>query len=296
MASNLYQRYFWLINVIYRSRRITLKDINDKWLNCSFSNGLTIPRKTFNNHRNTIEEIFDINIECDRATNEYYIDNADEIKADMFRSWLLNGFAVSHALNESKEIKNRILFEKIPSGENHLISILEAMKSGKKLLISYQRFDDDDSYETEIEPYCLKVFKQRWYLVGKTDKIKIYALDRIEYLQELPTTFTLPQDFDAEAYFADCFGIIKDESIKPETVCLRFEIKQAQYIRSLPLHCTQKEISQTDQTVDFEFYLRPTYDFVQEIQKYGEFVEVMKPDWFRKEIKSKIKKMSNTYK
>ncbi len=72
MASNLYQRYFWLINVIYRNKRITLKDINDKWLNCSFSNGVTIPRKTFNNHRNTIEEIFDINIECDRATNEYY--------------------------------------------------------------------------------------------------------------------------------------------------------------------------------------------------------------------------------
>lgn len=296
MASNLYQRYFWLINVIYRYKRITLKDINDKWLSCSFSNGATIPRKTFNNHRNTIEEIFDINIECDRTTNEYYIDNADEIKADLFRSWLLNGFAVSHALNESKEIKNRILFEKIPSGENYLTSILEAMKDGKKLLISYQRFDDDDSYEVDIEPYALKVFKQRWYLVGKTDKIKIYALDRIEYLEELPTTFSLPQDFDAEAYFADCFGIIKDESIKSETVCLRFEIKQAQYIRSLPLHGTQKEISQTDQTVDFEFYLRPTYDFVQEILKYGEFVEVMKPDWFRKEIKSKIKKMSNTYK
>lgn len=296
MASNLYQRYFWLINVIYRNKRITLKDINDKWLNCSFSNGVTIPRKTFNNHRNTIEEIFDINIECDRATNEYYIDNADDIKADMFRSWLLNGFAVSHALNDSKEIKNRILFEKIPSGENYLTSIMEAMKNGKKLLISYQRFDDDDSYETEIEPYCLKVFKQRWYLVGKTDKIKIYALDRIEYLQELPTTFTLPQDFDAENYFSDCYGIIKDESIKPETVCLRFEIKQAQFIRSLPLHSTQKEISQTDKKVDFEFYLRPTYDFVQEILKYGEFVEVMKPDWFRKEIKSKIKKMSNTYK
>ena len=296
MASNLYQRYFWLINVIYRNKRITLKDINDKWLNCSFSNGVTIPRKTFNNHRNTIEEIFDINIECDRATNEYYIDNADEIKADLFRSWLLNGFAVSHALNESKEIKNRILFEKIPSGENYLTSIIEAMKNGKKLLISYQRFDDDDSYEVDIEPYALKVFKQRWYLVGKTDKIKIYALDRIEYLQELPTTFTLPQDFDAEAYFADCYGIIKDESIKPETVCLRFEIKQAQYIRSLPLHSTQKEISQTDQTVDFEFYLRPTYDFVQEILKYGEFVEVMKPEWLREEIGKKIGNLREIYK
>ena len=296
MASNLYQRYFWLINVIYRNKRITLKDINDKWLNCSLSNGTTIPRKTFNNHRNTIEEIFDINIECDRTTNEYYIDNSDDIQGDMFRSWLLSGFAINQTLSESKAVRNRILFEKIPSGENYLIPIIEAMKSNKMIRMSYQRFDDDDSYEVDIEPYALKVFKQRWYLVGKTDKIKIYALDRIEYLHELPTTFTLPRDFDAETYFTDCYGIINNESIKPETVCLRFEIKQTQYIRSLPLHSTQKETNRTDKTVDFEFYLRPTYDFVQEILKYGEFVVVVKPEWLREEIRKKIERMREVYK
>jgi len=296
MASNLYQRYFWLINVIYRSRRITLKDINDKWLNCSFSNGVTIPRKTFNNHRNTIEEIFDINIECDRTTSEYYIANAEDIQNDMFRSWLLNGFAISHTLNESKAIRNRILFENIPSGENHLTSIIDIMKRNKMIRLSYKSFWDDDSYEVDIEPYCLKVFKQRWYLVGKTDKIKVYALDRIEYLTELPNDFSLPKDFDAEIYFVDCYGIINDNNIKPEKVCLRFEVNQANYIRSLPLHKTQKEINNTDKTVDFEYFLKPTYDFVQEILKYGEFVEVIRPQWLRTEIKDKTNKMSNLYK
>lgn len=295
MSSNLYQQYFWLINVIYLNKRITLKDINEKWLSCHFSNGVVIPRKTFNNQLNIIEEIFNINIECDRSTNEYYIDDIAEFQKDVLHSWLLRSFAISYTLNESKMIKNRILFEIIPSGEHYLLQILEAMKNNKKLLMSYQRFDDDDSYEVEIEPYCLKVFKQRWYLVGKTDKIKIYALDRIEYLHELPIPFTLPQNFDAEIYFADCFGIIKDDTIKPETVCLRFETYQAHYIRLLPLHCTQKEMNRTDKSVDFEFYLRPTYDFIQEILRYCEFVEVIKPQWLRMEIKGKIARMNGIY-
>lgn len=296
MSTNLYQRYSWLINTIYRNRQITLNEINQKWLNSSLSNGIPIPRKTFNNHRNTIEEIFDINIECNRSTNQYYISNEDDIKQDLFRSWLINGFAISNTINESKSLKNRIIYEYIPSGENYLSAIVDAMKGNNMIRMCYQSFWNDDSYEVDIEPYCLKVFKQRWYLVAKTDKIRIYALDRIEYLDVLNSTFILPQDFDAELYFADCYGIIDDENIKPENVCLRFEINQAKYIRSLPLHKTQREIFNTDKTVDFEFHLKPTYDFIQEILKYGEFVEVIKPEWLRVEFLQKINKMIIQYK
>jgi hypothetical protein len=296
MSTNLYQRYFWLINTIYRSKQITLNEINQKWLTSSLSNGITIPRKTFNNHRNTIEEIFDINIECNRSTNQYYISNEDDIKQDVFRSWLINGFAISNTINESKSLKNRIIFENIPSGENYLSPIVDAMKSNKMIRMSYQSFWNDDSYEVDIEPYCLKVFKQRWYLVGKTDKIKIYALDRIEYLIELKNEFILPTDFDGEMYFVECYGIINDDTIKSEKVQLRFEINQANYIRSLPLHSSQKETKLTNTTVDFEYFLKPTYDFVQEILKYGEFVEVIKPLWFRDKFKCKIETMNFNYK
>ena len=296
MSTNLYQRYFWLINTIYRSKQITLNEINQKWLESSLSNGTIIPRKTFNNHRNTIEEIFDINIECNRSTNQYYISNVDDIKQDIFRSWLINGFAISNTINESKSLKNRIIFENIPFGVNYLSPIVDAMKSNKMIRFSYQSFWDDDSYEVDIEPYCLKVFKQRWYLVGKTDKIKVYALDRIEYLAELTKEFILPKDFDGEMYFAECYGIINDNSIKSEKVQLRFEINQANYIRSLPLHRSQKETKLTETTVDFEYFLKPTYDFVQEVLKYGEFVEVIFPEWLRVEFIQKIEKMTIQYK
>ena len=117
-----------------------------------------------------LEEIFDINIITTEPPTDITLSNTDdELRRICFGQWLLNGFAVS-LLNKSKEIKNRILFEKIPFGRKHLTSIMETMKNGKKLLISYQRFDDDDSYGQEIEPYCLKVFKQRCYLVTKTDQ------------------------------------------------------------------------------------------------------------------------------
>lgn len=295
MSSNIQKRYFWLINIIYRYKQITLKEINQQWLSSSLSNGLPIPRKTFNNHRNAIEELFEINIDCDKVTNRYSISNLSDIEQNALSFWLLNGFAISNTINESKSLKERIIFENIPSCENHLISIIDIMKRNKMIRLSYQSFWDEDSYEVEIEPYCLKVFKQRWYLLAKTDKIKIFALDRIEYLTELPNEFILPADFDAEIYFADCYGIINNNSIKPEKICLRFEINQANYIRSLPLHKTQKELKNTDNTVEFEYFLKPTYDFLQEILKYGEFVEVVKPEWLRNEFKQKIEKMANRY-
>jgi predicted DNA-binding transcriptional regulator YafY len=295
MSANLYQRLFWLINTIYSNRLITLSEINQKWLRSSLYNGLPLARKTFNNHKIKIEEIFDINIECNRSTNQYFISNEENIQQDVFRNWLLNGFAVSNTISESKNLKNRILFEHIPSGENHLTDIIEAMKSNKMIRLSYHSYWDDDSYVFDIEPYCLKIFKQRWYVVGKTNTIKIYALDRIANLIILQSEFTLPLDFDPEFYFAECYGIINDSHIKPVTICLRFEIKQAQFIRSLPLHKTQKETNRNNHTVDFEFYLKPTYDFVQEILKHGEFVEVIKPQWLRDEFKDKIRKMKDKY-
>ena len=115
-------------------------------------------------------------------------------------------------------------------------------------------------------------------------------------IPELTNEFILPKDFDGEMYFADCYGIINDNTIKSEKVQLRFEINQANYIRSLPLHRSQKETKLTNTTVDFEYFLKPTYDFMQEVLKYGEFVEVLNPEWLRNEFEQKIEKMTNQYK
>ncbi len=296
MATNLFNRYIWLVDTIHRSGRITFEELNTKWLRNSMSEGKQIPLRTFHNHRAAIEEMFEINIVCDKSKYEYYIDNDEDIEKGGVRSWLLNTFAVNNLINESHKLKHRILFEEIPSGQQYLTPIIEAMRDGLKLEMSYQSYWKDESTVYEIEPYFVKVFKQRWYMIAKSDKLRIYALDRIKNLTVSRNTYKMPEDFDPEAYFYNCYGIIQDETILPQTVKLKFNSQQAKYVRALPLHHSQKEIeTKTDFSI-FTYFVSPTFDFRQEILLHGGDVEVLAPESFRQELKQLTREMIKAYK
>ena len=150
MAKDLFSRYIWLVDTIYRADGITFEEINEKWLRNSMSDGLDLPLKTFHNHRKAIEEIFDISIVCDRRNGyRYYVENAEDMKKGGVRTWLLNTFAVNNLINESHHLKRRILFEQIPSGQKHLTTIIEAMRDSRALEMTYKSFWRQDSYTTE---------------------------------------------------------------------------------------------------------------------------------------------------
>lgn len=294
MAINLFNRYIWLVDTIYRAGHITLEDINQKWIQSAISDGNAIPKRTFHNHRTSIEEMFYINIECKPGTYEYYIDNAEDLESGGMRRWLLNSFAVNNMINESHKLKQRIIFEEIPSGQQYLTTIIVAMRDSVKVNITYQSYWSDAA-TFEIEPYFVKVFKQRWYMIGKSDKIRIYALDRIHNLNVTGHLYKMPESFDPETYFQDCYGIIQGEDIKTEKVQLRFDSSQANYIRSLPLHHSQQEVETTDELAIFEYYIKPTFDFIQEILLHGDTVEVVSPESLRDEIKLTIMRMNELY-
>ena len=294
MASNLFNRYIWLVDIIYRSGKITLEDINCKWVKHPMSDGNPIPKRTFHNHRIAIEEMFDINIGCNLSTYEYYIDNADDMARGGVRSWLLNTFAVNNLINESHKLKHRIQFENIPSGHQYLTPIIEAMRDSVKVDITYQSYWSDAA-TFEIEPYFIKVFKQRWYVIGKSDKIRIYALDRIQNLNVTGDSYKMPESFDPEIHFQDCYGIIQGGDIKTEKVQLRFDSSQANYIRSLPLHNSQQEVETTDEFAIFEYSIKPTFDFIQEILLHRDMVEVLSPESLRSEIKQIVGRMNEMY-
>ena len=238
MAKDTFTRYIWLVDTIYRADGITFEEINEKWLRSSMSDGQDIPLKTFHNHRNAIEEIFDISIVCDRRNGyRYYVENADDMKKGGVRTWLLNTFAVNNLINESHRLKRRILFERIPSGQKHLTTIIEAMRDGHTLEMTYRSFWRQDSYTAEVEPYFVKIFRQRWYMVARNtakDALRIYALDRVQEMRETDNSFTYPKDFDPEEYFCDCFGIIHDDNCPPEIVELKVFGTQREYFRTLP--------------------------------------------------------------
>ena len=165
--------------------------------------------------------------------------------------------------------------------------------------MTYQSFSRYEANTFEVEPLCLKAFKQRWYLVARSpyyDKVMIYALDRVHWMGLTEKGFRYPKDFVPEAFFEDCFGIIADKNVKPETVKFKVSAGQANYLRTLTLHQTQREIEHTDEYSIFTVRLRPTFDFRQEILSQGSDIEVLEPKWFRDEVAEISKHMWNKYK
>lgn len=298
MTKDLFDKYIWLVDTIYRARKITFEEINERWLRSRLSEGEDIPLRTFHNWRIAIEQVFDININCNRKGGYYYyIENADDMQKGGVRNWLLNTFAVNNLINESHHLKRRILFEEIPSGRKYLTSVIEAMRDGLEIELYYQSYWYEEPSTYTLQPYCIKVFKQRWYVIGfckERNNIRTFSLDRIQQLTTLDAKFVYPKDFDPEAYFADYFGIMI-ENKKLETIRIKVYGMHVQYIRALPLHHSQCEIETTEDYSIFEYRMKPTLDFRQELLSRGADVEVLAPLTFREEMIQSVDKMSSLY-
>lgn len=301
-GQSLISKYVWVIDTIYRRRKISFKELNERWIHdTDISRGLDIPKRTFDNWRCAIWDLFQINIANEkRGEYRYYIENEDDINDGELRSWLYNTLCVSNAVASSQSVKDRILLEYVPSGQLYLQTIIEAMKENRVLNMTYHSFWKDEEKIYDVHPYCVKLFHQRWYMVAQgtyhDGEPRIYALDRIQELTVKDETFEMPKDWDAKEYFDGCFGIITDQQVEKQIIRIKASAGQANYIRSLKIHESQEEVERNEEYSIFSFFLRPQFDFQQELLKNGEEIEVLEPLWFRNEIGEKIKRMWDKYK
>ena len=299
MGKELFSRYVWLLETIHRAGKITFEEINARWLRSELSGGEALSLRTFHHHRDAIEELFDINIECiKRGGYCYYIEDTEELEKGCVRKWLLNSFAVDNLIVESRKLKSRILLEEVPSGKRYLIPLIEAMRDGMIVEVDYQSFRQQVPANFEIEPYCLKLFRQRWYVVARSphyNRVMIYALDRILDLEVSEKTFCYPKEFNPQSYFDACFGIVADDDIGIETVQLKVYAPQDKYFHALPLHHSQRTVEVTEEYTVYEYRIRPTYDFVQELLSYGADVEVLQPSLLRSRLGDIAREMIALY-
>lgn len=298
MAQNLFLRYVWLVSLLYRYKRMTLREINERWLHTDYSGGVPIPRRTFHCHREKIQELFDINIECDRRTSEYYIEDCQTLANDKIRSWLLETFSVNNLAAEQQHLHDRILLEKIPSGEIYLTSVIEAMRDSRIIKFTYKSFTDAVPHDVYLQPYFVKVFRQRWYVIGYTSAyngIRTYSIDRFENIEVTKESFEYPSDFIPEEYFDGCFGIMYS-NLPCESVVLKVSSVQAGYFKTLPLHETQKTVSDTETHTVFKYEMKITNDLIKEILSYGADVEVISPQSLRSKIEKHLSAALQKYK
>lgn len=300
MAANKFGRYVWLVDLIRCHPYITFKEISEKWENCGLGDGKPLPWKTFMNHKDAVQTIFDIIISCDAKRGYgYYIEDADLLEGDSFRSWLIDSYATLNQLQADKKLEKRISFEKIPSGNKFLQSILQAMRQNSVVEITHQGFGRSQATTFQVEPYHLKVHNRRWYLIGWSvcsEEMRTYALDRIQSVTITDKEFKLPETFDIDKYFEGCVGIITDAEYDIERVIIKAYGWARKYLSTLPIHESQREISSDDKSITYEYNVRPNYEFVQMLLQQTDQIEVIEPQWLKDGMCQIAEKILSYYK
>lgn len=293
MAKNFFKRYIWLVDLINRRKYVSFKEISEAWRRSPLNEtGEPLSERTFFNHKDAIAGMFGIEILNDRSLG-FYIGRSD-VGSDETSDWMLHTLCLNNMLHENADMKDRILMEKIPSSERFLTDIISAMRDFRVISLCYQSFRHPEPFCFNVRPYCVKYFKQRWYLLGDSDLgLRIYSLDRFVDMEELEEHFEIPKGFDAEEYFGNYFGVIIGE--EPEDVKIRVVPDQVKYFRTLPLHGSQRETVQEDGSSVFSYHIAPTFDFVQEILSHGADVEVLEPAELRESIADNVAGMASRY-
>ncbi len=292
----------WLVNALQKAgaRGLSLKELSQKWERSECGQGEHLARSSFDRYKGYIQDLLGLYIECNlRGGYRYYIGNPKALERNELSRWLLDTYTTANTLAQNAAIKDRILVEQVPSSQVFLTEILDAMQENRAIKITYKGFQSRRSHSFPVEPYCVKMHQRRWYLLAYSvhdKKLRIYALDRIEEIQPTEQLFDMPTDFNADSYFAEYFGVVCDRDVAVQRIVIRANKYHQHYLRTLPLHSSQRQLFACDDYADFELTLRPTYDFCMELLKAGSMVEVLEPESLRNDMRAWVKDLWKMYK
>lgn len=292
--AQIFRQYVWIINTLRAYRKLTLEELNQRWVADGVADGNPLVRSSFNRHRDAILDMFGIIIDCEPKTYKYYVSNKEVLNNDSIERWLFSTIAVHGVLADSAAVKERLVLENAPAGEQFLETILRAIKTNHQLRIGYKAFGSE-GYEKVLCPYALKLSMQRWYLLTFTGHhMATYALDRMTKVELTDETFEMPADFSPQDYFSEYYGVLTDNTPMAHVV-VRAHDWTPNYLRTLPLHHSQREIATTEHYADFSFDIRPTADFLGQLLAQGNGIEVLEPQELRQKMRDLIAESLKRY-
>ena len=279
-----FKHYVWLVNILRKRGRLTLKELQDQWVRDEEAEGNPLPRSSFNKYKDAIRDMFGLDIECDK-THHYYISNPDEVDNDLTKQWMLSTLTTGLTLTNSSAIKDDIILENVPAGYEFLSVIMQAIHQRRTITIGYQKFGFEP-YTKPVDPYAVRLFRQRWYMLADNyERMAIYSLDRMLSATLTDKRFKRHAGFSSEQHFAEYFGVMVDGT-PMEHVVVRAYGKMANLLRTLPLHASQRELESTDGYTDFAMDIRPSIDFISELLSKTDGLDVLEPASLKIKIRS----------
>ena len=286
---NVIKKYIWLLQKLQQYGELTQKDFDRLWQNSNLSYGKPLDSRNFHRWKDAAEDLFSVDIECVCSQGQYRYrikrNNNDEVT-----NWLLHTMTVSTLLEEYKGQNDSILLEKVPSGESHLGTILDAIKYGKQLMVTYHNFHSEKATPPAlVNPLCVKLSDRRWYALvdfaEKENYRRIMALDRIVNIELQHTSYSMPEHFNAKTYFNDSYGITVMSDTPTETVVLKVPSSAVPYLRALPFHPSQREIRKEGDFVFMEYRLKITEELAFALLRHAVRSEIVEPISLREKVK-----------
>lgn len=244
--------------------------------------------RTFQRDVQDIREIYNFDIQFNALKGVYYIQDDETPLSD----YILEAFDTFNALNLSDRLSPFIHFDtRIPRGTENLYEILRAIKNTVQIKFTYHKFWEDEFTQRVVDPYALKEFRSRWYVLArdhKSNTVKSFALDRLTNLAITRDKIGQQPEFDVADHYKYCFGIVGPTGAtgqEPEEVILSFTSYQGRYIKSLPLHHTQEVLIDTDEEFRISLKVFLTEDFRMELLSYTKNMKILAPQSLMDEIK-----------
>lgn len=266
----------------YIENQFDYLQIQDDTLNIGFS------KRTLQRDIKEIRNVFGIDIEFSKSNKGYFISQNENENMNFQR--MMEAFDMFNSLNLAQDLTPFIHLEKRrPQGTENLYGLLHSIKNRLKIEFTYKKFWDDELSQRIVEPYALKEFKNRWYIIAKDSKdndIKSFALDRLTQLEISKQTFEYPKNYSVEENYRYCFGIISPNGESPQDIILAFDPFQGKYIKTLPLHDSQVILIDNSEEIRIKLRLCLTHDFLMELLSFGEYLKVIEP----KSLADKVKK------
>ncbi len=275
----------------YIENQFDYLQMQDDTLNIGFS------KRTLQRDLKEIRNVFGIDIEYSKTNKGYYISQSETENMNFQR--MIEAFDMFNSLNLAQDLTPFIHLEKRrPQGTENLYGLLHAIKNKLKIKFTYQKFWEEEVSQRLAEPYALKEFKNRWYILAKDSKdnnIKSFALDRLTNLEITTQHYQYPDNYSIEQNYRYCFGIISPNGSGPQDIILSFDPFQGKYIKTLPLHETQKVLVDNDQETRIKLKLCLTHDLFMELLSFGDNMKVIEPKKLSDEIKEAHKKAYKQY-
>jgi predicted DNA-binding transcriptional regulator YafY len=257
-----------------------------------------ISARTLERDLREIRNLVGISIEYSRSMRGYYIER-DNVFGETTLMRMMDSFEMFRSLNVAQELQNVVYPEKErPQGMEQMYGLIHAIKNRLRIRFVYTKFWDEKPGKRAGKPYALKEFNRRWYLLLHDEgdnRLKVFGLDRMSNLEITSERFPAAPQPDVEAIFAPCFGITIPAGAEPQEVILAFAPLQAKYVKSLPLHPTQKIVSETADELRISIKVYLTFELEKQILSYGEEAKVIQPQILADTITERLKRTLGKY-